>query len=117
MGRVLGITLFCLAVTSGIAQTPNPPSESRVDLERTKWISDSLRSIQTIKVGATRAELLKLFTTEGGLSTPSRRTYVYRPCPYIKVDVRFTVSSREQELPTDRIVEISRPYMAWSVMD
>jgi len=117
MGRILGIALLCMAITSGMAQMSNAPAESRVDLERTKWISDTFQSIQTVKVGATRAELLKLFTTEGGLSTPSRRTYVYRRCSYIKVDVKFAVSGREQELPTDTIVEISRPYLARSAMD
>jgi hypothetical protein len=68
-------------------------------------------------VGMTREDLTKLFTTEGGLSTTSQRTYVYQQCPYIKVDVKFAASSREEELPTDKIVEVSRPYLAWSVMD
>jgi hypothetical protein len=44
------------------------------------------------------------------------RTYVYRQCPYIKVDVKFAASSRDGELPTDKIVEVSRPYLAWFVM-
>lgn len=26
-------------------------------------------------------------------------------------------SSRNKELPTDKIIEISRPYLAWSVFD
>ena len=39
--------------------------------------------------GMTRADLLKVFTTEGGLSTGLNRTYVYRECQYIKVDVDF----------------------------
>lgn len=65
----------------------------------------------------TRSDLLKVFTTEGGLSTTSQRTYVYPQCPYIKVDVKFAASSLHEELPTDKIVEVSRPYLAWSVMD
>ena len=73
--------------------------------------------MQTVKVGMTRSELMSVFTTEGGISTTSQRTYVLRQCPYVKVDVKFAAANREQELPTDRIVEISRPYLAWSVMD
>ena len=65
----------------------------------------------------TRADLMKVFTTEGGLSIASHRTYVYRQCPYIKVDVKFTAPSLGEELPTDKIVEVSRPYLEWSVMD
>ena len=117
MGRILGIAFICLAVASGFAQTTNALQESQIDLEHTKWISDALRSVQTIKVGTMRSELQTLFTTEGGLSTTSQRSYVYRHCPYIKVDVKFAVSSREKELPTDTIVEISRPYLAWSITD
>jgi hypothetical protein len=64
-----------------------------------------------------RSDLVRLFTTEGGLSTTSRRTYVYRRCLYIKVDVKFAASSRDGELPTDKIVAVSRPHLAWSVMD
>jgi len=49
---------------------------------------------------------MKVFTTKGGLSTTSQRTYVYRQCPLIKVDVKFAASGRDQELPTDKIVEV-----------
>jgi hypothetical protein len=69
----------------------------------------------------TRADLLKVFTTEGGLSTRLQRTYVWQQCPYIKVDVRFKPDGDEkerlQEHPTDTIVEISRPYLQWMIID
>jgi hypothetical protein len=45
--------------------------------------------METIKTGMTRSTLLTVFTTEGGLSTVSHRTYVSRECPYFKVDVEF----------------------------
>ncbi len=116
MHRFLGISLICIATLASSAGTNNAVP-FQIDEEHTKWIDNALRSIQGIKVGETRVELLKVFTTEGGLSTTSRRTYVYRHCPRIKVDVRFAASSRDQELPTDKIIEISRPYLEWSVMD
>ena len=62
----------------------------------TKRISEILTECQEIKSGMTRAELLKVFTTEGGLSTATHRTFVYRGCPYIKVDVDFTLSDSKQ---------------------
>ena len=98
---------------SAVSQSQPPGSAD----DHTVWIAAALRAMQTIKVGMTRADLMKVFTTEGGLSTTSQRTYVYRECPYIKVDVKFATSSREEERVTDKIVEISRPYLAWSVMD
>jgi hypothetical protein len=117
MNRILCTTLICLVALSVFAQSDVDTSQALVDQEHTKWIDNTLRSIHRIKVGQTRSDLLKLFTIEGGLSWPSQRTYVYRHCPYIKVDVKFAVDGRDSELPTDRIVEISRPYLDWSVMD
>jgi hypothetical protein len=37
--------------------------------QHTRWVSKSLREIQTIKIGMTRGQLTKAFTTEGGLSS------------------------------------------------
>jgi|SRR5579859_222275 len=89
--------------------------------ERTKWIAKVLRQIKKIEPGMKRQDLLKVFTTEGGLSTRFQRTYVYSECPYIKVNVRFKAVSNagngmEEELD-DIIESISQPYLAWSVMD
>ncbi len=110
---------FCILSlsVSAVAQSESQQNASQTDRERTAWIAGALNAIQTIKVGMTRSDLMKLFTTEGGLSNASQRTYVYRQCPYIKVDVKFWASSRDGESPVDKIVEVSRPYLAWSVMD
>src|SRR5215469_7995717 len=119
MNRVAATVLLVVAVgaSCACAQENLNTTPSLTDWEHTKWIDSVLRAVQTIKVGMTRSELMTVFTTEGGLSTTSQRTYVYRQCPYIKVDVKFAASGREEELPTDKIVEVSRPYLSWSVMD
>ena len=77
-----------------------------------------------LAVGMIRADLLKVFVTEGGISTPFNRTYVYRECPYIKLDVEFEpLGSRDfegrvtSETNEDVIKKISKPYLEWSVMD
>lgn len=59
----------------------------------TEWVAGALKAMQTIKVGMTRAKLLSVFTTEGGLATPLKQTHVFRDCPYV-------------------IKSISRPYVA-----
>ena len=61
-------------------------------------------SMQAIKVGMTRRDLLTVFMPEGGISTRLFRRYVFRGCQYIKVDVEFTPVG-------------TRPYLAWSVTD
>jgi hypothetical protein len=104
---------FCLCDCS--IEPPQTPSQ--IEREHTAWIAGALNAMQTIKVGMTRSDLVKLFTTEGGLSATSQRMYVYRQCPHTKVDVKFAASSRHGELPTDKIVEVSRPCLAWPVMD
>lgn len=104
---VLPLTLF-----AGAAQ---------VDTDLTTKIEKIIHEVQKLKVGMTRADVEKSFTTEGGLSTPWARTYVYRSCPYIKIDVEFGTAEWKlvgsQENSTDRIAKISRPYLAFMVLD
>ncbi len=117
MSTLKPVLFVCLFFFSAIAESQERIAPSRVDPGHTQWIAGVLNAIQAIKVGMTREELLKVLTIEGGLSTTSQRTYVYPECPYIKVDVKFAAFSREEERPTDKIVEISRPYLAASIMD
>ena len=89
--------------------------------ELTPLISDVITECQKIKPGMTRADLYTVFGEEGGISTAKTRTFVYHTCPYIKVDVTFTLSTPDQnimdERPTDVIKEISRPYLQWRIDD
>jgi hypothetical protein len=97
------------------------------DAANTQWVARILEEMDHIKPGMRRAELLKVFTTEGGLSTGLQRTYVSRHCPYFKVDVTFQAVGRpgsdgQGRVPLvedarDRVVSISRPYLAFSVLD
>lgn len=80
-----------------------------------------LRWMIEIKPGMTRKDILKIFTTEGGLSFGRERRYVLKQCPYIKVDVDFAPAADGQspftDLPDDKITKISRPYLEYSIMD
>ncbi len=102
-------------------QDESVPMNSAVAEERRKWIAKVFREILKIEPGMRRKDLLKVFTTEGGLSTRTQRTYVHIECPYIKVNVRFKAADDEgdslNEAPDDIIESVSRPYLAWSVMD
>ena len=122
MKSLVALAFFCMIfVAISLPQSGQERQASGFDEEHTEWIATALRSIQVIKVGMTRSELMKVFTTEGGLefksATTSQRTYVYRQCPYIKVDVKLPISGPYQDLPTDKITEISRPYLEWTVGD
>ncbi|MGH9741620.1 MAG: hypothetical protein ACRD51_04640 [Candidatus Acidiferrum sp.] len=83
--------------------------------------------METIKPNMTRDDLLKVFTTEGGLSNGLRRKFVSRECPYFKVDVEFEPVGRPTrdgdgrvtvvEDSRDIITRISRPYLQFSITD
>ena len=112
-----------LVLTVSALSVQSPPQSQ----EQTEWIAHSLKEMQTVKVGMTRADLLKVFTTEGGLSTGLNRTYVYRQCPLIKVDVEFEPVGRPArdgegrvtliEANEDVIKKVSKPYLDWGVTD
>jgi len=91
------------------------PEGAAYSQQRTLWIAKVLKQIDLIHPGMTRRDLQETFKTEGGISTRTQQTYVYKDCPYIKVDVTFAdAGATEAE---DRIVSISRPYLAFAVMD
>ena len=93
---------------------------------RNAWVVESLKQMLTIHSGMSRDQLMRVFTTEGGLSTALSRTFVSRDCPFFKVDVKFrraldhesnSNSKSLQELNSDVIASISQPYLQFSVMD
>ena len=121
--------MLLLAITAGYSRSlhgtelPVPPqSQNHVE-----WVTETLLRMQTVKVGMTRNDLLKIFTTEGGLSTGLRRTFVSRDCRYFKVDVEFEAVGRPsrdrdgrvtlEEDGRDVIVKISKPYLEFAHLD
>lgn len=83
--------------------------------------------MQTIEPEMNRKQLLRVFTTEGGISTAMRRTFVSRDCPYFKVNVTFRRAAESsggsehpdwlKEMDDDVITTISGPYLQFSIMD
>lgn len=115
------ISLLAFALVTFISAAAIMPSSKSGTDEHTEWIAKSLKEIETVKVGMTRADLLRVFQEEGGISTRTWRRYVYRDCPYIKVDVEFEpvgeAKNKLNEDPKDKIVKISKPFLEWSIMD
>jgi hypothetical protein len=125
--------LFVLAVFAALIITSISSSQTRSAggeagaQNHIVWVSQALQKMQTIKPGMTRLELLQVFTTEGGLSTSTHRRFVSRDCPYFKVDVEFKPAPRADfntpmvwnsvEDNRDTIVDISKPYLQFSITD
>jgi hypothetical protein len=120
---MIAASLFLILIASSILRAQSFQKAR----DQTQWVTDSLKEMQKVKVGMTRADLLKVFTTEGGLSTGLNRTYVYQGCPFIKVDVEFKPVGRPArdkdgrvtlvEASGDVIKKISKPYLDWTVLD
>ena len=116
MRRLTVLVVLLLTTISLISAQATDPN-----IEHTKWIASVMDSIQTIKPGMTREVLLKMFATEGGLSNRSRRTYVYKQCPYIKVSIEFEPAENATgvsiEMPQDKITKISAPFLQYTIAD
>ncbi len=119
--RKFSLTILAILLVAGLTAFAGSGAQSHDAKSHCEWIAQSLREMETIKVGMTRADLLKVFSEEGGLSTRTQRQYVYRECLYIKVAVEFErVGNVEAPFPEngeDKIVKISRPFLEWSVID
>jgi hypothetical protein len=105
------VLMVCLALWALPAASPQTPSSQ----DHVRWVELSMREMKAVKVGATRAEVEKLFVPEGGISTVLQKTYSFRKCPYFKVDVEFTaqIDSPSGGSPNDKVVKISKPYLDW----
>jgi hypothetical protein len=115
--NVIGNARFEIKHNTSTGQPLQPvtlPGESVIDWEHSQWVSSVLAWIATIKPGMTRTDLLRVFTTEGGLFTRTHRTFVLKPCRTIKVDVEFSISGNEAN---DKITQISKPYLDGEQVD
>ena len=129
VSRLLVLAVFSSAAISGVIFVHPTPrlGQGPSTQDHVAWVAQALKQMQTIKPGMTRTDLFKVFTTEGGLSTGLRRTFVSRECPYFKVDVEFEAVGRPSrdikgrvtlvEGGQDIIVNVSRPYLQFSIMD
>jgi hypothetical protein len=111
-----GLLLMSIIVACASARSPLQKTESHTD-----WVAKVLRRIESIEVGKSRRELLQVFGEEGGISTRRQKRYVYRECPYIKVDVEFepieAKDDQRTEYPSDKIIRISKPFLEWPIHD
>jgi hypothetical protein len=102
-----------------------------------QWLVDRMIEAESVKVGMTRADLLKVFIPDGGLRSGPQEHYVLRRCSAIKVKVTFELpkgvtqqdvgqleqhdlADTAQDLPLNseiKITSVSRPYLELMFMD
>jgi hypothetical protein len=123
--RIMSLLLAAF-VSTAVALGQSPAKPPAVDPGLTRSVDQVLKDVSGIQVGMTRAELLHVFTTEGGLSTRDGQQYVYRRCPYIKIIVRFRrpadadpdwSDAPDEDWTGDIIESVSKPFLEYSVTD
>ena len=124
------LSMVAIGGSAVLLPTLQAKTEPCTEQDHEAWLRRILGRMETIKPGMTRADLLKVFRTEGvagvpmrtvGLSTASRRTFVSRDCPYFKVVVEFTPADRPVGFPADEsqdiIDKVSKPYLQLATSD
>ena len=78
------------------------------------WLEARYKEVESVKVGSTYAEVLKVFHRDGGLSAPNRHRFVLILCPYLKIDLEFEdkpgVKVGYPVPATAKVVSVSKPY-------
>jgi hypothetical protein len=128
--RLLVFSLFSVIAVGGSASF-GPAHSATADMNAKNheaWLAGILQRMDSIKPGMTRADLLKVFRTDGQPSreilalTGLRRTFISRDCPYFRVDVEFEpaahpergispIQPRGFEDGLDVIQKITKPYV------
>jgi len=95
---------------------------SKEEEKHEAWLLERLREATSIKAGMSKADLLNVFTPDGGFQRIPPERYVLRTCQYIKVDVRFQLPGKKPlaKIPPDtelKILIISRPYLDLPIAD
>jgi hypothetical protein len=116
--KVASWLVFLVFCGSAPGQQSNQPSQ--IDSSLTSKIDTVIKTVDALHPGMTRADVLKSFETEGGISARGWNHYVYKRCPYIKIDVTFAVADGADpfnEATTDKIATVSKPYLQFSIKD
>jgi hypothetical protein len=129
MQRRRVFVLLASAAIGGAKTLQASPAEDEAQSYKAHmaWVAKVLIRMKTIQPGMARETLLTVFTTEGGISTGLRRTFISRDCPYFKVDVEFQAVGRPNhdhdgrvtlvEGDEDIILKVSTPYLQFVTAD
>ncbi len=79
-----------------------------------KWLEARLKEVDSVKIGSTYAEVVKVFHRDGGLSSAKKHRFVLILCPFLKIDVEFEdkpgVKVGHPVPVTATVVSVSKPY-------
>jgi hypothetical protein len=72
-----------------------------------------------ITSATTRSDVEAHFELDGGLQFREKAVYVYRKCPYLKIDVEFKADPAVEKAlaPNDTVISVSRMYVDFPARD
>jgi hypothetical protein len=112
LALLVGLIFFVLR---GATAQPQQSQEQPCRL-----IVQALEAAKKLKPGMLRADIEKDFQPDGGVSFRTQGRYVFRMCPYIKIDVNFDLQGPTETpspSPKDRIATVSRLYLEYPFAD
>lgn len=130
MNRRQAVLTLGGVVLAGEAKAADPAGDVRISTEdgwrlvageeakayhaTNKWLEARLKEIESVKVGATYADVIKVSHRDGGLSSAKSHRFVLILCPLLKIDVEFEDKSGGKvghPVPaTAKVVSVSKPY-------
>jgi hypothetical protein len=85
------------------------------------WLDERLKEAESIRVGNTYADVVKVFRRDGGLSSVTKHRFVLILCPFLKIDIEFEDTSgvkvRYPVPDTARVARVSKPYFEREFLD
>jgi hypothetical protein len=107
MIKSASLLICCILGFAGFSLFPQTNPDRSHDL----WLQERYFEATSIKEGMTRADLIKVFRTDGGLQLLLPTRYVLKGSNFIKVDVEFDVpqDAKEATVPEDMRDEMESP--------
>jgi hypothetical protein len=107
MMKSTALLVCCMLAVAGLGLSRQADSDRSHDL----WLQERYFEAISIKEGMTRADLLRVFRTDGGLQSYLPTHYVLKGSNFIKVDVEFDVpqDAKGSIVPEDMRGEMEGP--------
>jgi hypothetical protein len=79
MGRAARFVFLCILSVVAVSQSESEENPTQIDREHRAWIAGVLNTMHTIKVGMSRTDLMKLFTTDSRRPLSARTSIANAP--------------------------------------
>ncbi|MGB6692217.1 MAG: hypothetical protein WBE76_30610 [Terracidiphilus sp.] len=117
--RGFALLVLAAAISLQPAPTSSAYAQAPANCDSRALMEDALKILKDLVPGTPRSRVEQDFRPDGGLqSFHNSSRYVFKKCPLIKVDIEFThFDGQQDDLKSDQIIKISRPYLEYPFSD